>query len=201
MKVEVFDEDGAPLVGQRGRAGLHDGLSRPCRSASGATPTASALRNEYFCDFPGVWRHGDWAEITPGGGVVIHGRADATLKVNGVRIGTAEIYRGARSVRDDARGRRGDASTARRRRIVLFVVLPPAVELDDALARRASSSAVRDARQRDAMCRPGSSQVPDLLRSLNGKPSEIAIRDAINGRPLSIPRMTDRSSDQFRTPS
>ena len=50
-------------------------------------------REAYFDFWPNVWRHGDWAELTPRGGLVIHGRSDATLNPGGVRIGTAEIYR------------------------------------------------------------------------------------------------------------
>lgn len=47
----------------------------------------------YFQVYPGVWRHGDWIRITEHDGVIIYGRSDATLNRQGVRIGTAEIYR------------------------------------------------------------------------------------------------------------
>ena len=50
-------------------------------------------RAAYFERFPGIWAHGDFAELTPSGGIIIHGRSDAVLNPGGVRIGTAEIYR------------------------------------------------------------------------------------------------------------
>src|SRR3712207_135508 len=56
-------------------------------------PDGSRYRDAYFARFPGVWCHGDYAELTESGGVVIHGRSDAVLNPGGVRIGTAEIYR------------------------------------------------------------------------------------------------------------
>ena len=56
-------------------------------------PDGAKYRAAYFEHFDGVWRHGDWATLTERGGVIIHGRSDATLNPGGVRIGTAEIYR------------------------------------------------------------------------------------------------------------
>ena len=49
-------------------------------------------RAAYFDKYPGVWRHGDWARFTTGGGVVVTGRSDATLNRGGVRLGTADFY-------------------------------------------------------------------------------------------------------------
>ena len=56
-------------------------------------PGKKKYRSSYFEDIPGVWRHGDWVRITHDGGIVIYGRSDATLNRQGIRIGTAEIYR------------------------------------------------------------------------------------------------------------
>src|SRR4029079_13641328 len=56
-------------------------------------PSGEKYRSADFDFYPNAWRHGDWAEITEHGGVVIYGRSDATLNPSGVRIGTAEIYR------------------------------------------------------------------------------------------------------------
>ena len=56
-------------------------------------PDGAKYRAAYFERFPGVWCHGDYVELTEHGGLVIHGRSDATLNPGGVRIGTAEIYR------------------------------------------------------------------------------------------------------------
>ena len=64
-----------------------------CRSSSGATTDGSRYRESYFEMFPGVWRHGDWIEITERGTAIISGRSDATINRGGIRMGTSEIYR------------------------------------------------------------------------------------------------------------
>jgi acetoacetyl-CoA synthetase len=146
----------------------------------------SRLEAEYFSHFPGVWRHGDWAEITPEGGVVIYGRADATLKVNGVRIGTAEIYRALEAVRVISEAAAVPFGPRGAERIALFIVVQAGRRLDDKLRReiRAAVRAAASVRHVPAKI----VQVSDLLRSLNGKPSEIAIREAVNGR--TVPNRT-----------
>ena len=79
--------------GRERRAGLHQAVSRRCRSDSGTTPTAPSTARPTSRNYPNVWRHGDWCEETEHGGLVIYGRSDAVLNPGGVRIGTAEIYR------------------------------------------------------------------------------------------------------------
>ena len=180
MKVEIFDEQGASLIGQAGEL--------VCTRAFPSVPLgfwgerSEERRHEaYFSMFPGVWRHGDWAEITPRGGIVIYGRADATLKVNGVRIGSAEIYRGLEgfpAIREAvAVTQRHDGAD----RILLFVVPGSGAVFDEAFERR-----IKDAIRNAASARHVPAKViavPDVPRSMNGKPSEIAVRDAVNGRP------------------
>ena len=92
MKVEVFDEKGRSV---RGRAG-----ELVCTAPFPSMPVSfwndadgSKYRAAYFENYPDVWRHGDWAEITQHDGMIIYGRSDATLNPSGIRIGTAEIYR------------------------------------------------------------------------------------------------------------
>src|SRR5208283_6009456 len=92
MSVEVYDDSGRRLVGEPGELVC----TRPFPSMPVAfwnDPTGVAYRAAYFERFPNTWRQGDWARITPGGGIVIYGRSDTTLNPGGVRIGTAEIYR------------------------------------------------------------------------------------------------------------
>jgi acetoacetyl-CoA synthetase len=182
MKVEIFDEHGASTVGKAGELVCTKPFPSVPLGFWGDTDNRR-VTEAYFSTYPGIWRHGDWAELTPEGGVIIYGRADATLNVNGVRIGTAEIYRGLEKI-----GEISDAVAVTQRhkggeRIVLFVVLRAGQRLDDGMAGRIKQ-AIRDA----ATARhvpPKIVQVPDLLRSLNGKPSEIAVRNVINGQPLS----------------
>ena len=141
-------------------------------------------RAAYFERFPGVWAHGDFASWTEHGGMVIHGRSDATLNPGGVRIGTAEIYRVVEQlpevVEASAFGQQWDGDT----RIVLFVRLR---------RRRRRSTTTLDAEiqrthpRRD--CTPrhvpaGSCAVADLPRTRSGKLVELAVADAVNGRPV-----------------
>ena len=91
-KVEVVRRRRPPGDRRGGRAGPHRAACRPCRSDSGATPTAPATGPPTSSSFPGVWRHGDWITIDGRGTCIITGRSDATLNRGGVRIGTAEFY-------------------------------------------------------------------------------------------------------------
>ena len=93
MEVDVFDENGQSGAAAGRASSSARRRSRRCRSASGTIPDGAKYRAAYFERFPGVWCHGDYVEITAHGGVIIHGRSDATLNPGGVRIGTAEIYR------------------------------------------------------------------------------------------------------------
>src|SRR5688572_22686835 len=92
LGVEVFDEQGNSLVGQKGELVC----TRPFPAMPVGfwnDPDGARYRAAYFAKYPNVWRHGDWCEITAHGGLVIYGRSDAVLNPGGVRIGTAEIYR------------------------------------------------------------------------------------------------------------
>ena len=89
--IDVLDEGGRPLRGEVGELVLTAPLpSMPVRFWD--DPGGERYRASYFDDFPGIWRHGDWATLTDDGAVAILGRSDSTLNRHGVRIGTAEIY-------------------------------------------------------------------------------------------------------------
>ena len=92
MAVEIWDEDGRPVVGRKGE--LVCTRPFPCMPVGfWNDPEGTKYHDAYFARFDGVWCHGDYAELTPAGGLVIYGRSDAVLNPGGVRIGTAEIYR------------------------------------------------------------------------------------------------------------
>jgi acetoacetyl-CoA synthetase len=185
MAVDVFDERGRPLRGTAGELVC----TRPFPSMPVAfwnDPDGAKYRAAYFDVFPNVWRHGDWAELTEHGGMVIHGRSDATLNPGGVRIGTAELYRQVEQVPEVVEsvaveqtvGDGPDAAT----RIVLFVRLREGVALDDALSDRLRRR-IRD------HCSPHHvprviAAVPDIPRTISGKITELAVREAVHGRPV-----------------
>jgi len=181
MKVEVFDENGRPVVGEAGELVCTQSFpSMPIGLWGDAD--GSRYHQAYFARYPGVWAHGDWAELTPHGGMIIHGRSDATLNPGGVRIGTAEIYR--QVVQLDAvleslvigQRHRGDV------RVVLFVHLREGQMLDDELGARIRRHIRSGASPHHVPARIV--QVPDLPRTRSGKLSELAVRDVVHGRPV-----------------
>jgi acetoacetyl-CoA synthetase len=185
MAVDVFDEAGTPL---RGRAGELV-CTKPFPSMPVSfwnDPDGTKYRAAYFEHFEGVWRHGDWAELTPRDGMIIYGRSDATLNPGGVRIGTAEIYRQVEQlpeiVESVAVGQDIGEEDERDVRIVLFVRLREGLQLDDALRSRIRTQ-IRD--NTSPLHVPKVIvQVADIPRTISGKISEIAVREMIHGRPV-----------------
>ena len=185
MAVEVFDPSGAPLRGGAGELVC----TRPFPSMPVAfwnDPGGTKYRAAYFERFSGAWRHGDWAEVTRHGGLIIHGRSDATLNPGGVRIGTAEIYRQVDELPEVleslAIGQRLGSAAGADERIVLFVRLRDGLALDDALRERIRRR-IRDSASPHHV--PGKIvQVADIPRTISGKISELAVRAMVHGLPV-----------------
>jgi acetoacetyl-CoA synthetase len=179
MKVEIFDESGAPMVGRPGELVCTRSFpSVPLGFWS--DPQDERFRQAYFDRWPGVWRHGDWAEITRHGGLIVHGRSDATLNARGVRIGTAEIYHQLEAIPEIVEGVAVGQEWKQDTRVVLFVQLREGVRLDEELKGRIGRRLREHASPRhvpDLIV-----QVEDIPRTANGKVSELAVRDAIHGR-------------------
>lgn len=179
MAVAVFDESGGACdVGQRGELVC----TRPFPSMPvGFWNDADGRRyhKAYFARFPGVWAHGDYAEITAHGGVVIHGRSDAVLNPGGVRIGTAEIYRQVERLDEVveslaiAQPWRGDE------RIVLFVVLREGLILDDVLRGRIKDEIRSNTTPRHVPAKI--LQVVEMPRTRSGKLVELAVTAVVRG--------------------
>jgi acetoacetyl-CoA synthetase len=183
MAVDVFDENGHSVIGEPGELVC----TKPFPSMPVSfwnDPDGAKYRAAYFDYFPGVWRHGDWAEITEHDGVIIYGRSDATLNPAGVRIGTAEIYRQVETLPEVlesvAIGQEiGDADIGDVR-IVLFVRLSEGEKLDPSLEERIRAR-IRD--NTSPLHVPKKIvQVSDIPRTVSGKISEIAVRDVVHGR-------------------
>jgi acetoacetyl-CoA synthetase len=185
MAVDVFDDRGRPVRLIPGELVC----TRPFPSMPIGfwdDPDGSKYKAAYFDYFPGVWRHGDWAEITRHRGYIIYGRSDATLNPGGVRIGTAEIYRQVEQlpevIESVAVGQEIDAGSAGDVRIVLFVKLQPGLTLDDGLCERITS---RLRENTTPLHIPKKIlQVEDIPRTISGKISELAVREVIHGRPV-----------------
>ena len=185
MAVDVFDDDGRPVRGEPGELVC----TKPFPSMPVSfwnDPDASKYRAAYFDQYPGVWRHGDWAELAPHGGMIITGRSDATLNPGGVRIGTAEIYRQVEQLPEIVESLVigqdiGDAQD-RDVRIVLFVRLREGLQLDDTLRERIR----RQVRENTSPHHVPKVivQVADIPRTISGKITEMAVRDVVHGRPV-----------------
>jgi acetoacetyl-CoA synthetase len=178
MAVEFFDDDGNALVEQRGELVC----TRPFPSAPVGfwnDPDNAKYKAAYFEKYPGVWAHGDFAELRRTGGIVIYGRSDAVLNPGGVRIGTAEIYRQVEKldnvVESIAIGQDWEDDV----RVVLFVVLRDGVELDDALRDRIRRVIRENTTPRHVPARIVA--VPEIPRTKSGKIVEIAVRAVVHG--------------------
>jgi acetoacetyl-CoA synthetase len=179
MAVDVYDENGAPLRGEKGElVCVKPFPSMPVKFWNDAD--GSKYHKAYFDRFPGIWCHGDFAEVTAHGGVIIHGRSDATLNPGGVRIGTAEIYVQVEQIPEViealAIGQDWDNDV----RVVLFVRLRDGSTLDDALTD-AIKKKIRDgASPRHVPAKIVA--VADIPRTKSGKITELAVRDIVHGR-------------------
>ncbi len=179
MAVEVFDETGRAVTGEKGEL--------VCTAPFPSMPVGfwndadgARYRAAYFEKFPGVWRHGDYVELTEHGGIVIFGRSDTTLNPGGVRIGTAEIYRQVEQFPEIIEGLVIGQAWEGDIRVVLFVRLRDGVELDEGLVHRIKTR-IR------TQCTPRHVpavivQVADIPRTKSGKITELAVRDVVHGR-------------------
>ncbi|CAN5466338.1 acetoacetate--CoA ligase [soil metagenome] len=180
MAVEAWDDEGKPVpVGTKGE--LVCTVPFPSTPVGfWGDPDGSRYHAAYFEAHPGVWTHGDFIELRPCGGVVIHGRSDTTLNPGGVRIGTAEIYRAIEPFTEITDsivvGRPVDGDVE----VVLCVKLAEGVLLDDDLRERIASG-IRTAttpRHVPAHIRA----VPDIPYTISGKKVEKAVRAVITGQ-------------------
>ncbi|MCH9650991.1 MAG: acetoacetate--CoA ligase [Deltaproteobacteria bacterium] len=181
MKVEVFDPQGNALVGEKGELVCTRAFpSMPVGFWN--DPDGERYRQAYFDVFPGIWRHGDWVELTERGGMVFHGRSDSTLNPGGVRIGTAEIYRQVEQLEEVVESLvigqqwQGDV------RVVLFVRLRPGRTLDESLTDFIRRHIRRNATPRHVPAKV--IQIADIPRTLSGKISELAVSNIVHQRPV-----------------
>jgi acetoacetyl-CoA synthetase len=181
MKVEVWNDEGKPLTGERGEL--------VCTAPFPSMPVgfwndADGIRYRaaYFERFPGVWHHGDYALLTPRGGLVILGRSDAVLNPGGVRIGTAEIYRQVEQLDEVQDSVVVGQDWKHDVRVVLFVRLREGLTLDDALRDRIRRQIRANTTPRHVPAKIV--QVPEIPRTISGKVVELAVRETIHGRPV-----------------
>ncbi|HEV2110589.1 MAG TPA: acetoacetate--CoA ligase, partial [Gammaproteobacteria bacterium] len=181
MAVEIWDEDGKPLRGAPGElVCVKPFPSMPVYFWN--DPDGRKYHEAYFERFPNVWRHGDWAELTARGGLIIYGRSDATLNPGGVRIGTAEIYRQVEKLPEIVESLAVGQDWQGDVRVILFVRLQEGVTLDDALRERIKKTIRDNTTPRHVPAKVVA--VADIPRTISGKITELAVRNVIHGRPV-----------------
>jgi acetoacetyl-CoA synthetase len=179
MAVDVWSEDGKPIREEKGELVCTKPFpSMPVMFWN--DPGGRKYHAAYFERFPNVWCHGDFAEWTVHGGIIIHGRSDATLNPGGVRIGTAEIYAQVEQIPEVleaiAIGQDWDNDV----RVVLFVRLSDGTMLDDALRDKIKQKIRTGASPRHVPAKIVS--IADIPRTKSGKITELAVRDVVHGR-------------------
>jgi acetoacetyl-CoA synthetase len=179
MAVEVWDETGHPIHHEKGEL--------VCTKAFPSMPImfwndvdGKKYSAAYFERFEDIWCHGDFAEITAHGGIIIHGRSDATLNPGGVRIGTAEIYAQVEKIPEVleslAIGQDWDNDV----RVILFVRLKEGIALTDAIQKTIVQQIRSGASPRHVPAKIIA--VNDLPRTKSGKITELAVREIVHGR-------------------
>jgi acetoacetyl-CoA synthetase len=176
--VHAVDEKGVDVVDDVGELVIKQPLpSMPV--AFWADPDGTRLREAYFEDFPGMWRHGDWVRATPRGSFVITGRSDSTLNRGGVRMGTADLYAVIEAFDGVTDSLVIDTSGARDGgELLCFVVLAPGTRLDEVEPQ------LRTALRKELSPR----HVPDRFvvidevpRTLSGKKCEVPVKRILAG--------------------
>lgn len=179
MAVDVWDKDGKSVMGVKGELVC----TKPFPSMPVCfwnDPAGARYHKAYFSHYKDVWRHGDFVELTPHGGLIIHGRSDTVLNPGGVRIGTAEIYRQVEHLEEVveslvvAQQWQGDV------RVILFVKLKDGLILSEDLRTQIRLQIRENTTPRHVPAKI--IQVPDIPRTGSGKIVEMAVTDIINGR-------------------
>ncbi|WP_199430869.1 acetoacetate--CoA ligase [Qaidamihabitans albus] len=175
--VEAYDEAGNPVIDQVGELMI----TKPMPSMPvffWNDPEGSRLREAYFEDYPGKWRHGDWIKITERGSAIIYGRSDSTLNRGGVRMGTAEFYRVVEAHDEIADSLVIDTSSQEEGELLCFLVLAPGTKLEELepTLRKELRSALSPRHVPDRFI-----VVDEVPRTLNGKKCEVPVKKILTG--------------------
>ncbi|MGY4099364.1 acetoacetate--CoA ligase [Nocardia sp. R16R-3T] len=177
--VAAWDPQGRPLRGAVGELVV----TQPMPSMPiwlWGDESGERLRSSYFDMYPGIWRHGDWVEMTENGGAVIHGRSDSTINRGGVRIGTSEIYRALTNLEEVADALVVDVPRPGTHGwIVLFVVPCAGAVLDEEMTRTIRGRIRQECSPRHVPDRVVA--IPEVPRTLSGKPLEVPVKRILMG--------------------
>ena len=179
VKVEAFDEAGRAVIDKVGELVVTEPMPSMPLFLWG-DESGARLRESYFSTFPGVWRHGDWIQITARGSALVLGRSDATINRGGVRMGTAEFYGVVEAIPGVSDSLVVEAPMADKEDAIwLFLVLKAGVVLDDALRRGVADRIRGELSPRHV---PDTiRQAPGIPRTASGKKMEIPVRRVLEG--------------------
>lgn len=179
-KLEAFNEAAQPVIDEVGEMVITQPMpSMPVFFWN--DPDFKRYHESYFEMFPGIWRHGDWIEVTSRQGIIIYGRSDATLNRGGIRIGTSEIYRAVDKVREVKDSmiicleKEGGAFW-----MPLFVVMQPNQPLTDDIRKKINTIIRSDYSPRhvpDEII-----AVPDIPYTISGKKTETPVKKVLMGK-------------------
>jgi acetoacetyl-CoA synthetase len=180
MDVDCWDEKGQSLTNEKGELVCKTAFpSMPVKFWN--DPEGKKYHAAYFSEFPGVWHHGDFIEIRDSGGIIIHGRSDATLNPQGVRIGTAEIYRVLETFNEiEDSVVTGKKTGNDDENVILFVKMKAGKELDEKLVKNIKNAISEKCSPRHipAVIKA----VPDIPYTINGKKVELGVKKIIHGQ-------------------
>jgi acetoacetyl-CoA synthetase len=177
--VEAWSPEGESLIGEVGELVITEPMpSMPIFFWN--DPDGERYRESYFDMFPGVWRHGDWIEITERGTAIITGRSDSTINRGGIRMGTAEIYRAVLALDDVTDALVVDIPREGEENFMpLFVVLRDGAELDEDLAKAIKARIREDCSPRHV---PNDIvAISEIPRTLSGKVLELPVKKILQG--------------------
>jgi len=182
MKINVYDENGKPVVDQEGEL--------VCEAPAPSMPLYfwndpgyKKYKDAYFNVYPNVWRHGDYVKIdSETNGITFYGRSDAVLKPSGVRLGTAEIYNQVEKLEEIADSLAIGQNWEGDQRIILFIKLAEGYQLTEDLKNRIKRTLRDKASPRHVPAKI--IEIPDIPYTLNMKKVESAVTNVIHGRPV-----------------
>ncbi len=181
MNVQVFDEQGNPVVGKQGELVCVSPFpSMPVYFWD--DPTGEKYHQSYFNVYPNIWRHGDYVLLTERGGLIVYGRSDAVLNPGGVRIGTAEIYAAVEQLPEVLESLVIGQAWDNDERVILFLRLKPGHTLDQVLETRVKQHIRACLTPRHVPAKI--IQVADIPRTINGKITELAVKNIVHGLPI-----------------
>jgi acetoacetyl-CoA synthetase len=191
---QTFDNQWQPVIDEVGELVL----TRPMPSmpvSFWGDEDGNRLRDAYFDTYPGIWRHGDWARITPRGSAVVYGRSDSTLNRAGIRMGTAEFYRVIERLPEIADSLVIDTSGTRPGygELICFLVLTPGATLTDLepKLRHALRTELSPRHIPDRFL-----TIDDVPRTLTGKKCEVPVKKILSG----VTATSALNSDTLRNP-